>query len=105
MKKSKNTKGLVGSNTYVDIDELTTLRADKKALKRELEEAREGLNIDIGDFIMVDDEVRFVTSVISDPVLRVYFYIDDVEHVAFGCDIDCHFLNMNRYNEQLKEKG
>ena len=45
MTKSKNTKGLVGSNTYVDIDELTTLRADNKHLKRQLEEAREELEI------------------------------------------------------------
>lgn len=74
-------------------------------LERQLAEAREVLNIDIGDFIMVDDKMHFVTGIVSEPVLRVYYYEDDVECVALERDIDCHFLNMNRYKEQLKEKG
>ncbi len=74
-------------------------------LERQLKEAREGLNIDIGDFIMVDDEIQFVASVVSDPVLRVYYWVENEELSATEDEIDCHFLNMNRYKEQLKEQG
>ena len=63
------------------------------------------IEIDIGDFVMINDEVRFVTGVVSDPILQVFYYIGNTEYIALGCDIDCHFLNMNRYSEKLKEQG
>ncbi len=74
-------------------------------LERQLKEAREALNIDIGDLIMVDDEIQFVASIVSDPVLRVYYWVENEELSATEDEIDCHFLNMNRYKEQLKEQG
>jgi len=43
MIKSKNTKGLKGSVDCIDSDELKTLKADKKSLERQLDEAREAI--------------------------------------------------------------
>lgn len=40
MKKSKNTKGLVGSVDYIDSDELVILRKKIKTLESQLDEAR-----------------------------------------------------------------
>jgi len=58
--------------------------------------------IEIGDLIIVDDEIQFVASIVSDPVLRVYYWVENEELSVTEDEIDCHFVNMNRYKEQLE---
>tara|TARA_R110000765_G_scaffold7216_1_gene23534 strand:- start:375 stop:692 length:318 start_codon:yes stop_codon:yes gene_type:complete len=82
------------------IEFLETQLAEKDA---EIERLKESFNIEIGDFIMVDDEMRFVTGIISDPNLKVFYYIEDVEYFAVETQIDCHFVNMNRVKEDLEQ--
>lgn len=74
-------------------------------LERQLDEAREALNIDIGDLIMVDGDIQFVSSIVSDPVVKFYYWVENEELSVTENEIECHFLNVDRYREQLKEQG
>ncbi|MDB4302147.1 hypothetical protein N9924_01130 [bacterium] len=71
--------------------------------EKEIERLRGAMNIEIGDFIMVDDEPQFVSAIVSDPVLRVYYWLDNEELSVTIDEIDCHFVNMNRVKEDLDQ--
>jgi hypothetical protein len=82
------------------------LERQLEASRQECERLREGMEIEIGDFIIVDDEPQFVSGIVSDPVLRIYYWQDNQELSVTEGEIDCHFLNMNRFNEdQLTTKN
>ena len=82
------------------IKDLKTQLAEKE---KEIERLRGAMNIEIGDFIMVDDESQFVSAIVSDPVLRVYYWLDNEELSVTIDEIDCHFVNMNRVKEDLDQ--
>ena len=65
----------------------------------EIERLKESMKIDISDLIMIDDKLRSVTGIVSDPVLRVYYWIGNTEHIAPEADIDGRFVNMDRLKE------
>ena len=70
---------------------------------KEIERLKDAMNIQIGDFIMIDDEPQFVSAIVSDPVLRVYYWLDNEELSVTIDEIDCHFVNMNRVKEDLDQ--
>ena len=82
------------------VKDLETQLAEKE---KEIERLRGAMNIEIGDFIMVDDEPQFVSAIVSDPVLRVYYWLDNEELSVTIDEIDCHFVNMNRVKEDLDQ--